>query len=68
MNADVKHDVTEAEAHTDIVPASPAVAKVHSWRPPCSCGIELKEAIRQAKVHSWRPPCSCGVSLAEIVA
>ncbi len=68
MNADLKHDVNEAEARTEIVTSLPAVAKVHSWRPPCSCGVELTEAIRQAKVHSWRPPCSCGVSLAEIVA
>ncbi len=48
--------------------------EVHSWRPPCSCGVELsevleqvqadpKEAIKSESVHSWRPPCSCGVSL-----
>ncbi|MCL5018551.1 MAG: hypothetical protein M1416_02165 [Candidatus Pacearchaeota archaeon] len=50
--------------------------KVHSWKPPCSCGVELGEALKiegdsemyvKEKVHSWKPPCSCGVSLDEVV-
>ncbi len=50
--------------------------EVHSWRPPCSCGVELGEAVRAEpvspkvsgeKVHFWRPPCSCGVSLDDAV-
>jgi hypothetical protein len=50
---------------------------VHSWRPPCSCGVELNSSLiasivapivkEQGSVHSWRPPCSCGVSLNDIV-
>lgn len=47
---------------------------VHYWRPPCSCGIELNDAVKLearkeeiGKVHFWRPPCSCGVSLDEVV-
>jgi hypothetical protein len=45
------------------------VQEVHRWRPPCSCGVELSEAVavsespKTTKVHRWRPPCSCGVSL-----
>jgi len=50
--------------------------EVHYWRPPCSCGVELGEALEVEKsakikakgeVHFWRPPCSCGVSLDEVV-
>ena len=44
--------------------------EVHSWKPPCSCGVELCEALQveeKVEVHSWRPPCSCGVSLNEII-
>lgn len=50
--------------------------EVHYWRPPCSCGVELGEAIKEKKsvetklkgdVHFWRPPCSCGVSLDEAI-
>ncbi len=49
--------------------------EVHYWRPPCSCGIELGEAIEveggveikaKGEVHFWRPPCSCGVPLEEV--
>ena len=45
-------------------------SRVHFWRPPCSCGVELDEAlganveiISKEEVHFWRPPCSCGISL-----
>jgi len=49
---------------------------VHYWRPPCSCGVELGEALEVEKsaktpakeeVHFWRPPCSCGISLDEAI-
>lgn len=49
---------------------------VHQWRPPCSCGVELGEALKvgsasetkaEGEVHFWRPPCSCGVSLDEVL-
>ncbi len=46
--------------------------RVHSWKPPCGCGVELnevKDLIGQSeKVHSWKPPCGCGVSLKEIIS
>ena len=47
--------------------------KVHSWKPPCSCGVELEEiqdergVIKGEKVHSWKPPCSCGVSIDDVL-
>ena len=44
--------------------------EVHSWKPPCSCGVELDAVLpiggRKVEVHSWKPPCSCGVSLDEV--
>jgi hypothetical protein len=49
--------------------------EVHYWKPPCSCGVELGEALEvegasrtktKGEVHFWRPPCSCGVSLDEV--
>lgn len=50
-------------------------SKVHLWRPPCSCGVELDSVLESyqngqetvSKVHLWRPPCSCGVSLDDVV-
>jgi hypothetical protein len=52
-------------------------SNVHSWRPPCSCGVELNSSLatpnvvpvvkESGSVHSWRPPCSCGVSLSDVV-
>lgn len=49
--------------------------EVHYWRPPCSCGVELGDALKvespkyekKEKVHFWRPPCSCGVSLDKVL-
>ena len=39
------------------------IAKVHNWRPPCSCGVELEEVLKTedsarihlSKLHGIRP-------------
>ncbi|RLG12324.1 hypothetical protein DRN73_02765 [Candidatus Pacearchaeota archaeon] len=56
------------------VDQGPEVYDLHNWKPPCSCGVGLAEAIEsegdkvnlKRKIHNWKPPCSCGVSLDDI--
>ena len=67
----------QSQVKKDSLGATYSQEEVHHWRPPCSCGVELNEALEgeesisrteaKGEVHSWRPPCSCGISLDEVV-
>jgi len=67
----------QEQIREDSLGATHGIKEVHYWRPPCSCGIELSEALdveksaskieAEEEVHYWRPPCSCGVSLDEVI-